>query len=217
MGPKSAAFMSAGVRKRPQNVRECRRAPCILGSRNSSRNAELSSLVESRRVFASQKCQLPQGSGESWTRNAELSFWTCVRPPRFKNVNRHRDLEGSWPRNAELSSLLDLRLVAAFKSANSVGSPRFKSANRHRDRGNRGCETQNCRHSCSNCSNTPCKHLHYPTCGVDPKHPSRKGASKAGRAARAGRGGRRGGKSVIPASAVTCPTRQCVMSICSRF
>ena len=26
-----------------------------------------------------------------------------------------------------------------------------------------------------------------------------------------------GVKSVIPASAVTCPTRQCMMSICSRF
>ena len=31
-----------------------------------------------------------------------------------------------------------------------------------------------------------------------------------------GRGGE-GVKLVIPASAVTCPTRQCMMSICSRF
>ena len=36
---------------------------------------------------------------------------------------------------------------------------------------------------------------------------------------RGGRGGegREGVKSVIPASAVTCPTRQCMMSTCSRF
>ena len=38
-----------------------------------------------------------------------------------------------------------------------------------------------------------------------------------------GGGGKVGGKGgegvklVIPASAVTCPTRQCMMSICSRF
>ena len=34
---------------------------------------------------------------------------------------------------------------------------------------------------------------------------------------RGGWGGAVGVKSVIPASAVTCPTRQCMMSICSRF
>ena len=32
-----------------------------------------------------------------------------------------------------------------------------------------------------------------------------------------GGGGREGVKSVIPASAVTCPTCQCMMSVCSRF
>ena len=38
-----------------------------------SRNPELSSLLDSSRVFASQKCQQSQGSGGSWWRNAELS------------------------------------------------------------------------------------------------------------------------------------------------
>ena len=38
-----------------------------------SRNAELSSLLDSSRVFASQKWQQSQGSGGSWSRNAELS------------------------------------------------------------------------------------------------------------------------------------------------
>ena len=38
-----------------------------------SRNAELSSLLDSSRLFASQKCQQSQGSGGSWSRNAELS------------------------------------------------------------------------------------------------------------------------------------------------
>ena len=38
-----------------------------------SRNPELSSLLDSPRVFASQKCQRSQASGGSWSRNPELS------------------------------------------------------------------------------------------------------------------------------------------------
>ena len=46
----------------------------VTGSAGSwSRNAELSSLLDSSRLFASQKCQQSQGSGGSWSRNAELS------------------------------------------------------------------------------------------------------------------------------------------------
>ena len=38
-----------------------------------SRNAELSSLLDSSRVFAFEKCQQSQASGGSWSRNAEVS------------------------------------------------------------------------------------------------------------------------------------------------
>ena len=52
-----------------------------------SRNAELSSLLDSRLVLASQKCQQSQGSGGSWSRNAELS---SVWSSRLKSVNSLR-------------------------------------------------------------------------------------------------------------------------------
>ena len=47
----------------------------------------------------------------------------------------------------------------------------------------------------------------------------RGGEGRGGGEGAGGEGGGGGGgvKSVIPASAVTCPTRQCMMSICSRF
>ena len=44
-----------------------------IGGESWSRNVELSSLLDSSRVFASQKCQQSQGSGGSWSRNLELS------------------------------------------------------------------------------------------------------------------------------------------------
>ena len=80
-----------------------------------SRNPELSSLLDSSRVSASEKRQQSQGSGVSWSRNPELSslldssclfasesvnshkdrggrhFWTCLVSSRLKSVNSHRD------------------------------------------------------------------------------------------------------------------------------
>ena len=114
------------VRKRSLCVRK--RSPCVRKRprQKSSRNAELSSLLDSRWVFAFQKCQQSQGS------------W------------------GSWLRNAELSSLLDSRWVFAFQKCHQsqgsgggrgrepqncrhcwtrVASSRLKSVNSHRDRG----------------------------------------------------------------------------------
>ena len=100
-----------------------------------SRNARLSSLLDSSRVFAYQKCQQSQGSGESWPRNAELAsrletvtgigrgrgretqncrhFWTRLGSSRLKSVNSDKDPGGSWSRNARLSSLLDSSCVFA--------------------------------------------------------------------------------------------------------
>ena len=69
-----------------------------------SRNAELSSLLDSSRVFASQKCQQSQGSGGSWLRNAELSSLldsSCVFVSQ--KCQQSQGSGGSWLRNAELS------------------------------------------------------------------------------------------------------------------
>ena len=46
--------------------------------RRGRRNPELSSLLDSSRLFASQKCQQSQESGGSWSRNPELNPRTVV-------------------------------------------------------------------------------------------------------------------------------------------
>ena len=151
-----------------------------------SRNAELSSLLDLRCVFASQN----EGSGGgSRSRNAELSsllnwtrssrlksvnslkngggpgretpnyrrFWTCVASSRLKmrdrggvpvakrrtvvafeldsrlvlasqNCQQSQEWRGSWSRNAELSSLLDLRCVFASQNEGSGGGSRSRNA-----------------------------------------------------------------------------------------
>ena len=47
-------------------------------------------------------------------------FWTCIWSSRLKSVNRHSDQKKSRSRNAELSSLLDLRLVFASQKCRTV-------------------------------------------------------------------------------------------------
>ena len=89
-----------------------------------SRNAELSSLLDSSRVFASQKCQPSQGSGGSWSRNAELSsLLDSSRVFSSQKCQPSQGSGGSWSRNAELSSLLDSsRVFASQKCQQSQGS-----------------------------------------------------------------------------------------------
>ena len=62
-----------------------------------SRNAKLSSLLDSSRVFASQKCQQPQGSMGGRGRETQncRHFWTRLGSSRLKSVNSHRDRGGS--------------------------------------------------------------------------------------------------------------------------
>ena len=57
------AFASA--RKHSRNVRECGEVSGMPGSPKSSRSAALSSLLDLRRVFASQKCQQSRRSSRS--------------------------------------------------------------------------------------------------------------------------------------------------------
>ena len=126
-----------------------------------SRSAKLSSLLDSRGVFALQKCQQSQGSGGSWSPKAELSSLLDLRLVlvstvtlmagvvvakcrivvrfgvawrlRISKVSTVTGIGGSWSRNAEFSSLLDLRLVFASQECQqSQGS------------GGRGREAQNC-------------------------------------------------------------------------
>ena len=96
-------------------------------------------------------------------------FWTCVASIfASQKCQQSYGSGGSWPRNAELSSLLDLRCVfASQKCQQSRGSQwvvvakrrtvvtfgpalrrssHLKSVNNHADQEGRGRETQNCRH-----------------------------------------------------------------------
>ena len=73
-----------------------------------SRNPELSSLLDSSRLFASQLCQQSQGSGGSWSRNPELSsLLDSSRLFASQLCQQSQGSGGSWSRNPELSSLLD--------------------------------------------------------------------------------------------------------------
>ena len=130
-----------------------------------SRNAELSLLLDLLWVFASQKrnSHRDQGGRGRETQNCRR-FGTGVGSSRLRSANRHGDRAGSWSRNEELSSFLDLcRVFASQKCQQSQGSggsalrnaelshfwtgvesSRLKSVNSHRDHGGRGREMQNC-------------------------------------------------------------------------
>ena len=131
---------SASIRKRPQASASVRGASGMLGSRKLSRNAELSSFLGLRLALASQKSQQSRGSqgvvvakrrtvvtfglalrlhvlkvttfAGIWSRKQNCHhFRACVWSPRLNSVNNLGDRRGSWSRNAELSSLFDLRCV----------------------------------------------------------------------------------------------------------
>ena len=164
---------SASVRKRSQafaSVRgvfaSVRSVSANVRGQKSSRNAELSSLLDSRGVVASQKCQQSQGSGGPGRETQKCcDFWACVGPSRLKSVNSHRDRRGRG-REAQNRDFWTRVVFSHLKSVNSLkdwGRPgretqncrhfwtrvafsRLKSVNSLRDRGGRGCETQNCRH-----------------------------------------------------------------------
>ena len=111
---------SASVRKRPQafaSVRECRRVSRIVGSRKSSRNAELSSLFSLSVPTASTVTGIGGGRKTQTCRH----FWTRLGSSRLKSVNGHRDRGGSWSQNADLSSLLGSSRVFAFQVSTVTG------------------------------------------------------------------------------------------------
>ena len=113
--------------------------------------------LDSRLVLASQKCQQSQEWRGSWSRNAELSSLLDLRcvfasqnegsggVPVAKRrtvvafeldsrlvlasqkCQQSQEWRGSWSRNAELSSLLDLRCV--FASQNEGSGKRSRSRN----------------------------------------------------------------------------------------
>ena len=100
-----------------------------------SRNPGLSSLLDSSRLFASQKCQhihRDRGGRGRETQNCR-HFWTRPASSRLKSVNIHRDRG----RGRETQNCRHFWTCLV--------SSRLKSVNIHRDRG-RGRETQNCRH-----------------------------------------------------------------------
>ena len=83
----------------------------------------VSSLLDSSRVFASQKCQQSQGSGGSWSRNAELCrhFWTRFGSSRLKSVNSHRDRGG---RGRETQNYWVLRMVLMKHLSKAIPCPK---------------------------------------------------------------------------------------------
>ena len=117
---------SSGIanRRETQNCRhflrfalqKCQQSQGSGGS--SSRNAELSSLLESSRVFASQKCQQSQGSGGVLVakRRTVVTFGLVLRLRVSKLSTVTGIGGGSSSRNAELSSLLDLSCVFASQN-----------------------------------------------------------------------------------------------------
>ena len=172
---------SASVRKRPRvsesvaNRREtqnCRHFLRFASQKcqqsRGSRNAELSSLLDSSRVFASQKCQQSRGSGGSLSRNAELSSLldsSCV----FASQKCQQSMGIGGVFVAKRRTVVTFGLVSGVRVSKvptvngdrgglgretqncchfwtRLVSLRLKSVNNHRDRGGRGRETQNCRH-----------------------------------------------------------------------
>ena len=97
----------------------------LLGVEKSSGNAERSSLLNSRRVSASQECQQSQESGGPGreTQNCR-HFWTRVGSSRFKSISSHRNRRG---RGREAQNCRQLWI--------GIGSSCFKSSNIHGDWG----------------------------------------------------------------------------------
>ena len=112
------------------------RVPTITGiGRSLSQNADVSSLLDSRLVAASQKCQQSQGSGGSLSQNAKQSSDLDSRLiAASQKWQLSQGSGGSWSQNADLSFWI------------CVWSPRLKNANNHKDRAGPGRETQNCRY-----------------------------------------------------------------------
>ena len=104
--------------------------------------AELSSLLDSSWVFASQKCQQTQGSQGSWSRSAELSYtvitFELVSGLRISKVSTDTGIAGVVVAKRRT-------VVYCHHFWTRLGSSRLKSVNSHRDRRGRGRETQNCR------------------------------------------------------------------------
>ena len=147
---KSLRWCSQNVPKRTQalaNVRECRASLAVEPGR-------VTQICRHCLHVALQKCKPSQGSGRSWSRNAELSL---LSDSRLVVASRKRQQShgsgGSWSQNAELSSLLDSRLVVAIGGvlvakrrtvvtlSTCVWSSRLKGAKRRRDEGGPGHET----------------------------------------------------------------------------
>ena len=126
------AFMSTKRSQASASVRECRRVWRIVGSRKSSRNAELSSLF----TLSVPKVSTFTGiGGVVVAKRRTVVTFGLVSSLRVSKVSTFTGIGGSWSRNAELSSLLDSsRLFASQKCQHSQGS------------GGHGRETQNCRH-----------------------------------------------------------------------
>ena len=102
-----------------------------------SRNAELSSLLDSTRVSVSQKCQQSKGSGVVVAKPRPVVTFGLVlglRVSKVSTVTRIRGVEVAKRRT----------VVSYFWTR--LGSSRLKSVNRHTDQGGRGRENQNCRH-----------------------------------------------------------------------
>ena len=91
---------------------------------SGSRNPELSSLLDSSRVFASQKCQQSQGSGGRGreTQNCR-HFWTRLVSSRLKSVNSHRDrgVVVAKPRTVVTFGLVSSLRVSKVSTVTGIG------------------------------------------------------------------------------------------------
>ena len=96
-----------------------------------SRNPERSSLLDSSRFFASQKCQPSQGLWGSWSRNPDLSsLLDSSRVVASQKCQPSQGSGGSSSRNLGLSSLLESpRVFASQKCQPSQGSGGSSSRN----------------------------------------------------------------------------------------
>ena len=128
---------SASVRKRSRSVGLlsdlCRTCVGLAGDKNCREMQNCRHFLR----FVLQTCQQSQGSGESWSRNAELSSLLdssrVFASQKCQQSNRDRGGPGRETQNCR-----------HFWTC--LGSSRLNSVNSHRDRGGPGRETQNCRH-----------------------------------------------------------------------
>ena len=100
------------VRKRPQAFAVCSQAS-VAENRRKTQNC-LSSLLDLRCVFASEKCQQSRASGGVLVaKRRSVVTVGLAFGLRVSKVSTVKGSRGSWSRNAELSSLLDSRCVFA--------------------------------------------------------------------------------------------------------